>query len=487
MSADNLGEVSDNYTITILKDVEPMGVFAKTIGNTRDLIREYSYEEPFKYFLQAANPGISRLEDIIMFDKIPNDQVLHAPITLPNGVVGEVFYSQTGGALPANTPPSYNIGTASAGNLGPNWSTTFDPNAEWIAVYVRCLSSALFPGSSSYCPNAPSRVTVEVPVRMTEPSGQQCQDTQRDNIGNFTYHAASNAIANLDSDIVRISSPVLVQSSASRGIFHPIRPIIEVSNPLNGPSIIDATDSATYSMNVSNVGQDISTSTLVTIDIPQIIKNGVTSYPTVQVLNAGGGTVTYNLPQSFTVDLGPLSPGQSRRIEFRLDQFEGTQDGSNFVIHSTVEANDPECGSFYFSTDKATTINGTSRLSAFKTRNLSFIGQGDQIEYSLYALNDGEVSATNGFVVDKVPEDTDLQFVKTTGTSTNGITYNCTDCRVYFAPASPSLPVDINVQDPFTVSDIFANFTLGSETSPGVWQPTISNAVFIAVEIDNIQ
>lgn len=83
MGANNLAGISDNYTVTVLDTVEPFGLFAKTIGNQTSLLEQYSYNQSFNYFLQAHNIGLTRLEDVVIMDKLPDGIVLDAPISLP--------------------------------------------------------------------------------------------------------------------------------------------------------------------------------------------------------------------------------------------------------------------------------------------------------------------------------------------------------------------------------------------------------------------
>lgn len=74
----------------------------------------------------------------------------------------------------------------------------------------------MFPGTSTYCPNAPSGAIIPVQVHMQEPAGSACLNMDRDNIANFTFHAASNNVTNTDADIVAIPNPPFVQYPASK-------------------------------------------------------------------------------------------------------------------------------------------------------------------------------------------------------------------------------------------------------------------------------
>lgn len=55
-----------------------------------------------------------------------------------------------------------------SGSFGSGRSTTFDPQAEWVAIYIDCTSSSYFPHPDCSAPDAWS-----IPVRayMPEPSG----------------------------------------------------------------------------------------------------------------------------------------------------------------------------------------------------------------------------------------------------------------------------------------------------------------------------
>ena len=49
-------------------------------------------------------------------------------------------------------------------------------------------------------------------------------------------------------------------------------------------------------------------------------------------------------------------------------------------------------------------------------------------------FNIGQVAISDGYALLPVPPKMDLEYVYLTGQDARGMQYNCTGCRVYFAP-----------------------------------------------------
>lgn len=93
MEADNIDPVVDSHTIYALTDIEATAVFRKSTSGRGNSIAEYPYGERFNYSLGMSNVGLSRIDDIVIMDKIPDDIVIDSPIVLPSSLSGFVFYS----------------------------------------------------------------------------------------------------------------------------------------------------------------------------------------------------------------------------------------------------------------------------------------------------------------------------------------------------------------------------------------------------------
>lgn len=101
-----------------------------------------------------------------------------------------------------------------------------------------------------------------------------------------------------------------------------------------------------------------------------------------------------------------------------------------------------------------------------KQRDVFAITPGEQIQYTFLTTNQGNGVATNAYLVDIIPDDTDLVNVLTTGTANNGSAINCEGCEVYFAGAgNPDLPATLSPSTPFDKGDIISEFTLGVNTA----------------------
>lgn len=86
-----------------------------------------------------------------------------------------------------------------------------------------------------------------------------------------------------------------------------------------------------------------------------------------------------------------------------------------------------------------------------------------------------------------VPEDTELDTIRTTGMDILGNEMTCDGCQVYTAPASAegSLPNTLNPSQPFVVSDISSFFSLAQDNNDGTWTPATTNAKYIAIAMDD--
>lgn len=215
------------------------------------------------------------------------------------------------------------------------------------------------------------------------------------------------------------------------------------------------------------------------------MKNGIASYPTVQVLSGGRGVVEYNLPQSFSIDLDALPIGESRTVKFRLDGFEGVIDGSDFIINASVQAMDTYCGPRTFTTQKHITLQGEPSLFSYKTKDFSYIEQNNEITYTLRTVNRGSAVSEDTYVIDMIPENTEHVATYTQGITVDGDTLNCQDCQVFFAPILTDIPAEISPMNPFDPSVISSYFTPGVQTSPGVRESSFADPHYVAVLIDD--
>lgn len=162
-------------------------------------------------------------------DKLPQGIMLDSPVALPVGVTGSVFYTNQRSGRDPSTPPPYVLTGVGSGTIGSGRTSTFLPDASWIAIYIECIPSSHFPH-----PDCLSPVSWNIPVRayMPVPSASMCDSVYRENIGNFTFHAASLSPLNTDASIQAIENPVFVQYQPIRTVFHPIYPELEVTTPI---------------------------------------------------------------------------------------------------------------------------------------------------------------------------------------------------------------------------------------------------------------
>lgn len=112
-----------------------------------------------------------------------------------------------------------------------------------------------------------------------------------------------------------------------------------------------------------------------------------------------------------------MLPGGRKEIRIRLDRFEGVLDGELALTNARVRLEHETCDPAEQTVSHTATIDATPMLQAHKTTDRVAILSGEQIEYTLHILNQGDGSAEDTYVVDRIPTDTDIVQVSTSGTS----------------------------------------------------------------------
>ena len=517
LTADNINQISASRNVKFGLNLAPNGAYAKgeeirgfretRAGVNDNEIRFVNHGETFKYILYQTNAGPVNLYDNVYIDKIPAGLDL-AAVSIASSYRATVFYATTNLFGDPNSPPAFTL--SGTPGIAPSdhgvWSTTPPTSVNqttWVAVYVPCLSSNIFPAApGSLCDGVPSNVAADILVQAEIP-GDACLESEANNIGHFRTYNASNTIANNDSGFVTTSLSYI--DTAEKTKINPLLgELLEPTSNITGNDYVDSQSSATYRITINNTGSDTIVGATVRVNIPQILVNGVMQY--ISLASITGGSVDLSTLASgyVTVSLGDIPPGAAfiRHIDLSLTIPAGVIDGTTYSVGVLINGSDPEgCQTIASSLSKTTIINAEPRIEVIKSREQALIGSGGDIHYEIDFRNAGRSPLTNTYIVDEVPAKTVLGAAYTSpAVDAVGNVFSCVDCKVYFSTGHPDLPVSISPADQFQVSDITNYFVLGVEVDPlnlttlqpgsGVWLPPASYAnpsqiKFVAWKIDD--
>jgi len=497
LSGDNVLIVTDSQIVRTGVETTPTGIFAKGERiNGQTQINALSddfpttlqaFENTTTYLLLARNSSTVRLDDTLMIDKIP-DGVTFVQAIIPTGFNGVVFYSVVGGTNLPNVPPAFDY-TQAPGGLGADWSTMPPADlsqVEWVAFYIPCISSAFFPSpAGSQCEGVPSQVTAEIQVRINTPA-DTCSFSDINNVGNFYTYEASINLDNGDADVSALATPLNFVDNRELTHIGPKLGDFSASSSMTGPLLLKPLENGQYTATIRNTGTDSVLNTQIEFNIPQTQVNGILEY--IPVVQVSGGTVDYSgLPSVVSVNLGTILPGQTKTVSITLSIPIGIMNAQTYVLSARIYGTDDyACREISAVVSQTTNIESTPNLKIIKDRSEAIISGGEDIHYQAYFYNTGNAPSTNTYVVDRVPYKTIFREAYTTGIDDLGNTYSCNNCRVYFAPFGIGLIPDNNYETPFTPQTINQFFTLGTESSPGVWtSPFGTNTMYVAWKIDD--
>ena len=451
-----------------------------------------SYGDSFSYQLSSSNGGAVRLDDVILVDMIPTGVELLG-VTLPSQFNGTIFYSTCttpGVCDDSATPPPMDY-TAAPGDLdvGANtyWSSTPPASLStvtWVAFYVPCLSSPYFPSpfpSECHVVNGspvPDEVTASLQMKVLEPGdpgfpgGGSCDTFTIDNAGLAYAYEAGTSTANADPAAPIPTAPFILTNDVNM-LGGPALAILSGDGTaISGPSLVTAPNGANYAFTIENSGDDTALATQATIQIPQIAVNGTLEYLSLTSVN--GGFVDYSgLPSQVVVTLGDIPAGQTRTINLGLFVPNGVINLDSFTLNGTVSGSDNDgCAGVTGNASMSTSVSTVVGIEVFKSRDESIVSSGGSIHYQLTYTNVGTSPTTGTYVVDRIPDKAHFVEAYTApATDANGNTFTCTGCSVYFAKAGSPLPPELSPSNPFDQATVLANFVLGVQTAPGVWEP----------------
>jgi uncharacterized repeat protein (TIGR01451 family) len=491
ISSPNISNVGATSQVRTGFNPLPVGSFAKgeTIGSSSAIQANIddlpaviqNYGSVFSYQLLTTNPSPLALGNVVMLDKI-QPEIEFVGASVPSSLGATVYYNVSGAANSDTIAPDYDPAT---GVFGPTWTTTVPSPASdvaWVAVATPCLDSSLFPAASGSCYQKPTSINATIQVKVKTPAGA-CDLITTANKGLFYVYSAGEDVTN--SSLNTLGTPLSQLGDIEVSHIGPATANLSTTS-INGPTSLEVGDSGLYTITISNNGTDASLNTQAVITLPTLQRNGVLT--PVDFVSASGGTVSLaGLPDSITVAVGSVPAGTTKNVTVTLSIPSGIPVSSIGTLTAVVTGqDDASCSTIAATTTKATTYSAEPKISSYKEVDEALVDTAGQIHYTIHYTNMGESPTTQTYVVDRVPTATVFNEAYTTGTDSNGNTFTCTGCSVFFANDNPSLPIGISPFDQFTVPRITNNFVSGIETSPGVWNsPFGASTKYIAYKVDN--
>jgi uncharacterized repeat protein (TIGR01451 family) len=360
-----------------------------------------------------------------------------------------------------------------------SYTITTGASGQLILDVYGCINPRYLVPTSGPCIWAPNSVSVNLQVK--DISSISCISNTLPNSADFSWkQIATDYLAN---NFVDINIPPVVTRTVNT-LVRPQLPqlVVSVSSPTN--LSVGAVWNYTYT--IANDGRSSALGTTLTVMLPVIQVNGMSGY--LYINNVAWATANYANQNSgiVTLSIGTLAAGESKTITFKtIPVPSGITNNTTTAMNVTVAGNTNACGPVSTTKTSPITLFGQNQMRITKYRNFSLIVQTGMVEYQLPITNIWQVSVTHAYAVDVIPDR--AQFIEAyTNYSSPHYTYDCRDCRVYFAAAQSTLPATISVTTHFTKSMIDSYFVPGTEVSSWVrHSPFGTGTKYVAFAVDD--
>ncbi|MDP2342189.1 MAG: OmpA family protein [Deltaproteobacteria bacterium] len=468
-------------------------------GGVDDVAAEkLAYGETGSTQLLAVNTGPLRFDDVVMAQRIPDGLELVA-LDAPAAANAVFFYSTSPDFDDAEVPPDFDgaNGPDDIDFVGVDLWQRLDQSppaslgdVTWVAAFVPCLSSPLFPSpAGSLCAARPSAVITEIQLRAKRPGEEgfggetSCSSFDANAVGSFTVASISSSISNDDAAIV----PAFFFGDDTE-VLHLAPPLGRYSNQfatVSGPAQVPPNANATWNIAVRNDGTDTALGTFVDVVVPAPSIGGVAT--PLGVTGLSGGVVDWStLPGRVRVALGDVPAGVSRDVQLSMFVPQGLFDGEPIVIAPTIAGtDDDQCASISTQPSFTSFASSPSRLQIRHAVTESLIDSGGDLHYSVVVTSEGDGPTQKTWALERIPTRTRMVEAYTAGVDDVGTAYDCPRCVAFFAPQIASLPADTGTAVTLAV---VTQLQRGTETSPGVWIPPASmqnTAVWIGWRLDD--
>ena len=406
------------------------------------------YGDPIQYQLHYRNIGGTTLQDMVFFDRVPDEVDFVSADFEDAALVNGTIYYYTNTDYPdslIHPPFDYSL----LPNPGIDWTTTAPATASdvtWVAWTIPQMSSSYFPPA-----NPITQVTALMNVVTDANPPDPCIPQKIFN----TKVVEINAETPAGGSKMTISPPRTHHYTDTTSVRANIGEFdVDATNiELTPISLIPG--NAYYTINIKNLKSsrsDYFNNVFVQLDWTQLNVNGTLAYPT--FINATGGIFTNFDPVNgtITLDIGALAQGEEKEVGMELNFPIGTADLNTYKITATLTGIDNKCDPVVATRERTALVSGAPAIQVFKDDVVDVIPSAGEIRYELSYRNIGESPSTNTWVTDRIPFRT--TFVKAMAAQGE---------QVWFTDKlPPHLPANqISVINPIRFRTIQQHFSLG--------------------------
>jgi uncharacterized repeat protein (TIGR01451 family) len=174
----------------------------------------------------------------------------------------------------------------------------------------------------------------------------------------------------------------------------------------------DPEDQITYTISYENSGTGDATDVVI-----------VDTIPADTTVVSASPTWTSSSGDKFTWDIGTVSAGGSGTITLIVEVDVGTADGTVMTNYVSLDYDDANGNPYPTETDHVDVTVTSPIMTITKTADVSTADPGDEITYTLAYKNTGTGEATDVYIKDTIPTDTDYVSSNPLYTSVSGNTY----------------------------------------------------------------
>ncbi len=447
-----------------------------------------AWGEPIEFLLSVSNTGLSSLDDIVVYDRVPDDTTFVAASLSADDDNDNIVWYWTNPNVPSSAPELFT--TAPAVDVA-NWSTTAPANVTWVAyhmprlrsVYCAAPTTPPTPGALDNCTGREqTAVTMGLTVVTASNDPNACNDTTVRNEALARVYRYTP----LDSPTVPVPSALEIDDWEEVDV-RPIAPDLGTSFGSAVTSVVPGAE-VTHSFVIQNrsaVGNplDAAREVIATVNIPTVNANGVDRVLTVLAVDTDGATVTYGV-DTITLRWPVIAPGVSRNVSLRYLVPSGIRNASTFRTTVDLVAAD-DCGIPRATAIAQTSVASSPSLIVSKGSDYRVVRQGATVRYDLTYRNNGTAPATKTWIIDRIADGTRLVGAM----PTDGEVWFSDDVPPYFpsAPSTGGLPGSLVPDFSFSDAVVRAHFTPAPIAGDGIaYAPAGSKWVALLVDMDTL-
>ncbi len=459
--------------------------------------------QPINFKLAVGNSGLSRLDHVVVYDRVYADWTLLAA-TVPSGPsgppptpgapapiapYGRLWYAPyTGDPAPPGDPAPSLYTAGYAINTAAGWTATRPAagNDFWVAYEIDSLRS-------SYCSADPSSpfenctgyepTSVTLDFSILPPSNfDECEPNVV-----IRNEAEVRLYQSVERDNTVVELGPIGGTDWEEVSIKPLRPNLSTSFG-NGSSTIEPGTTATHSFVIQNLDPlrnpiDVARDAQATFTRPLVKVNGVDTRLEAIAITASGGTVTESYGAGEINVYWPLLlTNMPRTVTITYAVPNGIKQGTTFTTQGRIEA-EPDCGPVLTNVSASTTVFSEPDLDVDKDLDYRVVDTNTTVTYTLSYQNTGTAPAEKTWVIDRIENGTRLLRAK----ADVGEVWYSSHIPPFDVnnPTTLGLPNSLNPAFVFTDAVVRAHFQQAMTPDFDGYYQAPANAKWVAFLVDN--